>query len=73
MEKSKMAHRYSPEVRARAVRMVLEHQSSYQTQGAAIAAIEPKIGCIPQTPAVWLSKAAKDTGAGGGTTQRRAR
>jgi transposase-like protein len=34
MEKSKMANRYSPEVRARAVRMVLEHQSSYETQAA---------------------------------------
>jgi transposase-like protein len=67
MEKSKMANRYSPEVRARAVRMVLEHQSSYETQGAAIAAIAPKIGCIPQTLAVWLRKAAKDAGAAGGT------
>lgn len=53
MEKNKMANRYSPEVRARAVWMVLEHQSSYETQGAAIAAIAPKIGCIPQTLAVW--------------------
>ncbi len=34
MEKSKMANRYSPEVRARAVRMVLEHQSPYETRGA---------------------------------------
>jgi transposase-like protein len=68
MEKSKMANRYSPEVRARAVRMVLEHESSYETQGAAIAAIAPKIGCIPQTLAVWLRKAAKDAGAAGGST-----
>ena len=29
MTKSKMANRYSPEVRARAVRMVFEHQGSY--------------------------------------------
>ncbi len=66
MEKSKMANRYSPEVRARALRMVLEHQSSYDTQGTAIAAIAPKIGCIPQTLAGWLRKAAKDAGAAGG-------
>jgi len=32
MTKSKMANRYSPEVRARAVRMVFEHQGSYETQ-----------------------------------------
>ena len=44
MKKRNMASRYSPEVRARAVRMVLEHRGSYETQGAAIAAITPKIG-----------------------------
>jgi hypothetical protein len=32
MTKSKMANRYSPEVRARAVRMMFEHQGSYETQ-----------------------------------------
>ena len=32
MEKSKTSNRYSPEVRARAVRMVLEHQSSYESK-----------------------------------------
>jgi hypothetical protein len=32
-------------VRARAVRMALEHQGSYETQAGAIAAIAPKIGC----------------------------
>jgi uncharacterized protein (DUF736 family) len=42
MEKSKTSNRYSPEVRARAVRMVLEHQSSYETQAAAILAIDNK-------------------------------
>jgi len=41
MTKSKMANRYSPEVRARAVRMVFEHQGSYETQAGAIAAIAP--------------------------------
>lgn len=54
MTKSKMANRYSPEVRARAVRMVFEHQGSYETQAGAIAAIAPKIGCIPQTEVVLL-------------------
>ena len=49
MTKSKMVNRYSPEVRARAVRMVFEHQGSYETQAGTIAAIAPKIGCIPQT------------------------
>ena len=44
MEKSKISNRYSPEMRARAVRMVLKHQCSYETQSAAVAAITPKIG-----------------------------
>ena len=56
MTKSKMANRYSPEVRARAVRMVFEHQGSYETQAGAIAAIAPKIGCIPQTLRDWVKR-----------------
>jgi transposase-like protein len=57
MTKSKMANRYSPEIRARAVRMVFEHQGSYETQAGAIAAIAPKIGCIPQTLSGWVNQA----------------
>jgi len=38
MTKSKMATRYAPEVRARAVRMVFEHQGSYETQASAMLA-----------------------------------
>lgn len=49
MIKGKMVNCYSPEVRARAVRMLFEHQGSYETQVRAVAAIAPKIGCIPQT------------------------
>lgn len=68
MTKSNMANRYSPEVRARAVRMVLEHRGSYETQGAAIAAIAPKIGCIPQTLGIWMRQAEKDSGMRNGVT-----
>ena len=49
MTKSKMANRYSPEVRARAVRMVFEHQGFYETQAGAIAAIAsrcPAVVCL---------------------------
>ncbi len=66
--KSKMANRYSPEVRARAVRMVFEHQGSYETQVGAIAAIAPKIGCIPQTLSGWVKQAEKDSGMRDGVT-----
>ncbi len=37
--------RFSPEVRQRAVRMVLESQGEYDSQWAAICSIAPKIGC----------------------------
>ena len=68
MTKSRMANRYSPEVRARAVRMVFEHQGSYETQAGAIAAIAPKIGCIPQTLNGWVKQAEKDSGMRDGVT-----
>ena len=68
MTKSKMANRYSPEVRARAVRTVFEHQGSYETQAGAIAAIAPKIGCIPQTLREWIKQAEKDSGLREGVT-----
>ncbi len=47
--KSKIANCNSPEVCARAVRIVFEHHGPYETQAGAIAAIAPKIGCIPRT------------------------
>lgn len=62
MEKSRTSNRYSPEVRARAVRMVLEHQGSYETQAAAIVAIAPKIGCIAETLRLWVRQAEQDSG-----------
>ena len=68
MDKSKTSHRYSPEMRARAVRMVLEHHGSYETQSAAVAAIAPKIGCIPETLKVWVRQAERDSGARAGAS-----
>ena len=68
MEKSTTSNRYSPEMRARAVRMVLEHQGSYETQSAAVVAIAPKIGCIPETLRVWVRQAERNSGARDGAT-----
>ncbi len=47
--------RFSPEVRQRAVRMVLESQGEYDSQWAAICSIAPKIGCTPETLRVGSS------------------
>ncbi|EZA82840.1 transposase, partial [Escherichia coli] len=46
--------RFSPEVRQRAIRMVLESQDEYDSQWAAICSIAPKNGCTPETLRVWV-------------------
>ncbi|EJU0113183.1 TPA: IS3 family transposase [Escherichia coli] len=67
--------RFSPEVRQRAVRMVLESQSEYDSQWATICSIAPKIGCTPETLRVWVRQHERDTGSGDGglTTAERQR
>lgn len=67
--------RFSPEVRQRAVRMVIESQNDYDSQWAAISSIAPKIGCTPETLRTWLRQYERDAGAGAGdgglsTTER---
>ncbi len=56
------SNKYSPEVRERAVRMVLEHRSEYPSLWATIESIAPKIGCVPQTLNEWVRKHQIDTG-----------
>ncbi|WP_434736947.1 IS3 family transposase [Escherichia coli] len=67
--------RFSPEVRQRAVRMVLESQDEYDSQWAAICSIAPKTGCTPETLRVWILQHERDTGGGDGglTTAERQR
>ena len=59
---------YSPEVRERAVRMVLEHTAEYDSQWAAILSIAGKIGCSPETLRTWLRQAERDQGLRPGLT-----
>ena len=66
--------RYSPEVRERAVRMVLENEREYSSQWAAIVSIASKIGCTPETLRKWVRRVEIDTGRRGGlTSDERAR
>ena len=60
--------RYSPEVKERAVRMVLEHQEEYGTQWSAISSIVPKIGCTSETLRRWVRQAERDQGLRAGLT-----
>ena len=60
--------RYSPEVRERAVRMVLEHEREYSSQWAAIASIAEKIGCAGETLRHWVRQAERDDGLRAGLT-----
>jgi transposase len=65
---SKTTNKFSPEVRERAVRMVLDNQGSMRSRWQAILSISSKIGCAPQTLNEWVKKAEVDTGQRGGIT-----
>jgi transposase-like protein len=57
------SNKFSPEVRERAVRMVLEHRGEYPSLWAAIESIAPKIGCVAQTLLEWVKRHEVDSGA----------
>jgi transposase len=59
---SKTTNKYSPEVRERSVRMVLDHEGQHESRWAAILSISSKIGCAPQTLNEWVKKAEVDGG-----------
>jgi transposase len=53
---SKTTNKFSPEVRTRAVRMVLDHAGEHPSRWAAVTSIAAKIGCTPQTLHDWVKK-----------------
>ena len=62
------SRRYSPEVRERAVRMVLQQQKEHGSQWTAIQSISSKIGCRDETLRRWVRQAERDQGIRAGMT-----
>lgn len=60
--------RYSPEVRERAVRMVLEHQGEHESQWSAIGSIAAKLGCTRESLRRWVRQVERDSGRRPGLT-----
>ena len=59
---------YSPEVRERAVRLVLEHRGEHRSEWAAICSIADKFGCTAETLRKWVRRAETDRGLRPGLT-----
>ena len=61
--------RYSPEVRERAVRMVLQHEHEYASQWMVIKSVAEKIGCTSETLRLWVRRAEQDSVPHSGVTR----
>ena len=60
--------KFAPEVRERAIRLVLEHQGQYDSQWTAIRSVAEKIGCSAEALRNWIRQAERDRGTRPGLT-----
>jgi len=66
--------KFSPEVRERAVRLLLEHRDGYASEWEAMRSIAAKIGCSAETLRSWVRRVEVDAGRRPGlTSDERAR
>ncbi len=61
-------NRYSPEIRERAVRLVLDQELQHASQWAAMRSVASKIGCSAETLRNWVRQAERDAGRRPGLT-----
>ena len=59
---SKTTNKFSPEVRARAVRLVFDNEGQHGSRWQAIVSIAAKIGCSAHTLNEWVKKVEVDSG-----------
>ena len=59
---SKTTNKFSPEVRGRAVRMVLDHEHEYGSQWEAICSVAEKLGPKAETVRLWVRQGERDGG-----------